>query len=251
MQREVADPPPLARPGGALYTVATAVSGVVLVAALVFVWQRFHDMAPATLLMWSAMSLLTPTMLHGIGGPPLVLAAGLAAIVALVALPVLLWFSAFRSAIVLALAMTLLGAALASVAWLNPAIPWPGHHRVFADDAMGFLRSCALFDGVALAVWGALTVLLSAAARRAQRVGSSSERRLRLLAAIPTLLVACTFVVIALVGGYALGRRASAVRDPASVTSLAMVSGSRHAALHGHHHGSLRHGEAGDPVALA
>jgi len=198
MERDGAAPlQPPAR-GGTLDALPAIVSAVVLLAVVVYVWAEFRNMEPATLLMWAATSLLTPGVLNEIGGRGLVVAAGLTMAAVLIAMLLFLRGSAYRAAIQLSFALMLAGAALVALASVPRSADFPNLLRVFTSS-MGFARAAFMFDGIALAAWGSVTALLSMAARRAARFGSSSAPTLRMLAALPTLLLACAFVVVALV----------------------------------------------------
>ena len=178
-------------------------------------------------------------------------AGGVSIGIVVLAIPILLWRSAYRSSIVLSFALMLVGAALFGLALVPRSDAWPSVLRVFAGDSMGFVRSAALFDGIALASLGAATTLLTAAARRSARIGASYARPLRVLAALPALLAACVIVVVGLVAGDAWKKRSAALRADTPIANAATFGApiDERAVLHGHHHGSLPHGDTGLPVA--
>jgi hypothetical protein len=128
------------------------------------------------------------------------LVASLAMLAIAIAMLVFLRRSRYRASIALSFALMLAGGALVALASMPRSNDWPALSRLFGNS-MGFVRASFMADGMALAVWGATTALLSVAARRASRRGSPSASTLRWLAAVPTLLAACVFVLMALVMG--------------------------------------------------
>ena len=194
MERDRAAPLQSSARRGTADALPAIVSAAVLLAVLLYVWAVFRNMEPATLLMWAAMSLLTPGVLYEIGGRVLVLLAGLAIVAVVLAMLVFLRRSAYRASILLSFALMLAGAVLVALASAPRSANLPS---LFRADSMGFARAAFMVDGMALAVWGSVTALLSMAARRAARSGSSPDL-LRKLAALPTVLVACGLAVVAM-----------------------------------------------------
>lgn len=175
---------------GTLDAPTTIVSALVLLAVASYLWAEFRPMEPATLWMFVLMSFLTPALLS----------ASLAMLAVAIAMLVFLRRSRYRASIALSFALMLAGAVLVGLASMPRSEDWPALSRLFGNS-MGFVRAAFMADGMALAVWGATTALLSVAARRASRLGSPSASTLRRLAAVPTLLAACVFLLTALVMG--------------------------------------------------
>ncbi|MFO1317253.1 MAG: hypothetical protein U1F58_16795 [Burkholderiales bacterium] len=133
-------------------------------------------------------------LLARFGGPPLVVAGGLTIGATALAMPFLLWRSAFRPVIGIALALTLVGAVLAALPLLHTSSPALSRF-FFPSDSMGLGKLFVLFAGIDLLVWGGTTAALAAAASRAARRGSPQTRLLKLLAALPSLFFAIIVAV--------------------------------------------------------
>ena len=128
-------------------------------------------------------------LLHQVGGIPLVIAVGVLVGAVTLAVPALLWRSTYRSLIALSLALMLVGATAIAFVLLY-RVNLHDRIRVFGDDSLGIARMITLFAGIAFVAWGGTTAVLAGAARWAARADSSLALPLRLLAAVPTLLVA-------------------------------------------------------------
>ena len=174
-------PPPLPRANDGMFEAwPAAVSWLVLIAVVAVVVGAFVSVNPLVVLVWS---------LSLFASPGLMFVVVVVVVPVVIAMFVLLRRSAYRAATVLSFAIMLAAAALFVVAWDPPSA---GINRIN-------VRTGLMVVGLALAAWGAVSVIRIRKAQRAATLDSPTPPRRRMHAAFPTLLAAFVLVLLAAV----------------------------------------------------